>query len=267
MALALLAAPAAAQDGRVYELAEAETLPRALNPQELTAALHLNYPRTARDSAFDGTVLVSMVVSATGVPDDIAVVAPADPGFDSATVASVQVLRFLPGTVDGRAVPVRVTLPVTWQFRAEAPPAPESDEEAAWFASLDSAAAEMARGALDLEMVEEPPRVLNPDDFMRTLSRVYPRLLRDAGVRGEVTVRFVVRADGRPDHIHVVRASMHQFITPTIRAVEALRFRPARVNGRPVSVRVVQQVQWMTSGNPTSSFLSPPVRSGGGSVP
>ena len=267
----LLAVPAAAQDARVYELAEADTPPRAVNAALLSQALEANYPAVAPDSAFRGTVVVSLVVGEDGVPAEVTVAEPADSVFDAATVASVSVLRFSPGTVDGRPVPVRVTLPVTWEFRDEpAPPPPPLAERPDPFAGedltpADSAALARVRAAADPDPVEELPMPRNADDFMRRLATVYPRLLRDAGVGGEVWVRYVVGVDGRPYNIRVLRASHRSFSHPTILAVGVLRFRPARVNGEPVPVMLEHPIEWTSSGNLRSGFLPPPAV--GGHVP
>jgi periplasmic protein TonB len=102
------------------------------------------------------------------------------------------------------------------------------------------------QGTYELHAVEEHPRPTNLADLQRTMQRNYPPLLRDAGVQGTVQVRFRVLEDGRVDGESIsVSASTHdQFNDPTIRAVRGLRFRPARVNNRPVRVWVELPVQW-----------------------
>jgi TonB family protein len=101
-------------------------------------------------------------------------------------------------------------------------------------------------GTYELSAVEEMPRVSNGSDFARQLQRNYPPLLRDAGVTGSVQVRFRVLEDGRVDaeSIQITNSTHEQFNDPTMRAVRALRFRPAKVNGRPVKVWVEQPIQW-----------------------
>lgn len=101
-------------------------------------------------------------------------------------------------------------------------------------------------GTYELSAVEELPRPTNSSDFQRQLARNYPPLLRDAGVTGTVQVRFRVLEDGRVDgeSIQITNSTHEQFNDPTMRAVRALRFRPARVNGRPVKVWVEQPIQW-----------------------
>jgi periplasmic protein TonB len=101
-------------------------------------------------------------------------------------------------------------------------------------------------GTYELHAVEEQPRPTNIADLRRALERNYPPLLRDAGVTGTVQVRFRVLEDGRVDTESItISASTHdQFNDPTLRAVRTLRFRPARVNNRPVRVWVELPIQW-----------------------
>jgi protein TonB len=101
-------------------------------------------------------------------------------------------------------------------------------------------------GTYELSAVEEMPSLSNRSDFARQLQRNYPPLLRDAGVAGTVQVRFRVLEDGRVDgeSIQITSSTHEQFNDPTMRAVRVLRFRPAKVNGRPVKVWVEQPIQW-----------------------
>jgi protein TonB len=101
-------------------------------------------------------------------------------------------------------------------------------------------------GTYELSAVEELPSLTNRSDFGRQLARNYPPLLRDAGVTGTVQVRFRVLETGQVDgeSIQITSSTHEQFNDPTMRAVRALRFRPAKVNGRPVKVWVEQPIQW-----------------------
>ena len=104
-------------------------------------------------------------------------------------------------------------------------------------------------GTYELSAVEEQPRPTNIQDLRRQLERNYPPLLRDARVTGTVQVRMRVMEDGTVDasSIQVTNSSHEQFNDPTIRSVQRLRFRPAKVNGRPVKVWVELPIQWTVS--------------------
>src|SRR5574341_1875246 len=71
---------------------------------------------------------------------------------------------------------------------------------------------------------------------------VYPELLRQAGVQGQVVLEAVVDTTGRVQtaSISVVSATHPEFVAPARQALVATLFRPARVGGRavPMLVRV-----------------------------
>ncbi|MBB4638814.1 TonB family protein [Longimicrobium terrae] len=100
--------------------------------------------------------------------------------------------------------------------------------------------------------VEVFPSLRTRADFVRQLERNYPPLLRDAGVSGEVWMRFRVLENGRVDttDVHVVRASHDEFVIPALRSLQALTFYPARINSRPVKVWIELPVQFAVDNSP-----------------
>lgn len=81
-------------------------------------ALYLNieYPRAARDQGIEGRLFLTFTVRPDGRTEDIRVRKPLHPLCDSAAVRAVRSVRFAPGRQEGRAVPVRMTLPVRFQL-------------------------------------------------------------------------------------------------------------------------------------------------------
>jgi TonB family protein len=108
---------------------------------------------------------------------------------------------------------------------------------------------EAEEGTYELNTVEEMPRPTNIREFSQAMTAGYPPELRGAGVTGTVEVRFRLLPDGivDPASIQVVSSSHQQFNEPTVRAVRTLRFRPAKVNGRPVRVWITLPVLWTVS--------------------
>lgn len=68
----------------------------------------------------------------------------------------------------------------------------------------------------------------------------YPDLLRQAGIQGEVVLQALVDTTGRIQaaSILVISATNPGFVEPARQALRATLFRPARVNGRAVSMLV-----------------------------
>lgn len=95
------------------------------------------------------------------------------------------------------------------------------------------------------DMVEVRPE-LDRNGLGRALERHYPSVLRDSRVSGRVVVQLVVDENGRPvaGSAQVLEASHPAFEAATLRAVERFRFRPARMGGTPVPVRVTIPIVW-----------------------
>ncbi len=102
------------------------------------------------------------------------------------------------------------------------------------------------QGTYEIDAVEEKPSISNSSEVQRALERNYPPLLRDAGITGTVTVRMRVNESGRVDaeSITIENSSNEGFNDATKRAVERIRFRPAKVGGRAVKVWVTLPITW-----------------------
>ena len=71
----------------------------------------------------------------------------------------------------------------------------------------------------------------------------YPDALRSSGVEGKVIAEFVVNEKGRADKesFRIVSSSHKLFADAVQRALPQMRFKPARIGGKPVS-QLVQQL-------------------------
>lgn len=99
--------------------------------------------------------------------------------------------------------------------------------------------------------VESPERLSFP-------TPAYPRLLLQAGVEGRVLSRFVVGTDGRaePGSIEILEVSNRAFEAPVRHAIESALFRPGRMNGEAVRVRVQMPLMFTTDPLPGSARIA-----------
>lgn len=240
--LLFAAAPAlAAQQpaDSVYDLAAVKTLPRPLNLDELRVALQAGYPPHLRAAGQAGEVSVTFVLGSDGVPRGVAVKRSTDAAFDSATVASVSLLRFSPARVGDKPVPVRVELPVHWTVAA-----PKPAPAAAASAAADSVAAPDPRRTYELRDVDPKPRPIDLSTLSRAMRRMYPPTLHTDFVENTVQVRFAVTAEGGVDSASVTHSTDPRFDRLTLEAIRRLRFTPGRINGRPVRTWVELPLVW-----------------------
>ncbi|HEX8318612.1 energy transducer TonB [Longimicrobium sp.] len=222
-------APAAVPD-TVYDLEQVQVRPVALHNPELAPVLRTTYPPHLKEAGIGGIVVVSMVIGADGQPRDPRVVSTTDTAFDAPTLAMLPLLRFSPAQVDGRAVGVRVAMPITWE------PGPKPVDEPV----PDSTA------GYELRELDEMPRIINRAVMSAALVREYPPHLRDAGTTGTVEVRFRVELDGSISQSAIVRSSHPHFNEAALRAIQVLRFAPGKIDRKPVRVWVVLPIQWQT---------------------
>jgi len=95
-------------------------------------------------------------------------------------------------------------------------------------------------GIVDEREADEPPVLLSHP------APQYPAVLRQAGIEGRVLVEAVLDADGRVEResLRVVSSAHRLFAAEAERVVLASRYRPARVAGRAVRVRVAVPVNF-----------------------
>ncbi len=100
--------------------------------------------------------------------------------------------------------------------------------------------------ALRLAAQDVPPRVTHQE------SPVYPVQMRYVGLRGDVTVRFVVDTEGRVRNPFVLSSTNPAFNQPAIDGILKWRFEPGIKKGVPVNVRmqvpIVFQIENMPNG-------------------
>jgi len=82
----------------------------------LVTKVEPEYSEEARKAKFSGSVLLQIVVDATGIPRDIRVVRPLGLGLDEKAVEAVAHWRFRPGMKGGRAVAVQANVEVSFRL-------------------------------------------------------------------------------------------------------------------------------------------------------
>jgi TonB family protein len=102
-----------AQAGRVYTHADGITLPKAIHE------VKPDYTQEAMQEKIQGSVWTLAVIGETGDVTDVTVTRSLDTqyGLDHKAVEAIYQWKFEPGTKDGKPVPVRVTIEVTFRLK------------------------------------------------------------------------------------------------------------------------------------------------------
>ncbi|HEX7118019.1 MAG TPA: energy transducer TonB [Longimicrobiales bacterium] len=83
------------------------------------------------------------------------------------------------------------------------------------------------------------PRLLNASEVERVLERLYPAVLRDAGIGGTVRVRLWVDETGGVVRAEIAGTSGYEAMDrAALAVVDRMRLSPALNQGRPVRVQV-----------------------------
>jgi protein TonB len=77
---------------------------------------NLEYPRAARQAGVEGRVVLQFIVRPDGSVEDVTVLKGVNRWLDKAAIEAVKETEFTPGRQRDRAVPVRMTLPVTFRL-------------------------------------------------------------------------------------------------------------------------------------------------------
>jgi TonB family protein len=112
--------PQVAQGLSVYELSQVDVQPELMNREAVARALSTHYPALLRDAGVTGEATLTFVVDTLGVPDpaSMQVESTTHEDFSTAAISVAKVMRFRPArSADAGVVPVRVTLPVTFQLQ------------------------------------------------------------------------------------------------------------------------------------------------------
>ena len=104
--------PAPKVNGPVYTFKSGEGMspPRAdVNPEP-------EYSEEARKAKYQGTIVLSLVVDASGAPRDLQIVTPLGLGLDEQAVKAVNSWRFRAGAKDGEPVSVAINVEVSFRL-------------------------------------------------------------------------------------------------------------------------------------------------------
>ncbi|MET0395986.1 MAG: M56 family metallopeptidase [Longimicrobiaceae bacterium] len=219
----------------VIDVGDATDRPRLANGAQVQRLLASSYPPELRAARVTGMAQVAMVVTATGAVAEARAVEATHPAFADAAVAVMSQARFEPAKRGGRAVAVRLRVPVAFTLDGHAP-VPGVPRFVPQAQRAEPAAA--GQGIVDVGALDRQPALRNAPEVQRVLQAGYPPALRESGVTGLATVAFVVGTDGATRDVRLVSASREEFGEPALAAVRAMRFTPGELAGRAATARV-----------------------------
>jgi TonB family protein len=89
------------------------------------------------------------------------------------------------------------------------------------------------------------PRLLNGPEMIRLMDRLYPAILKEAGIGGEVLMWVWVNEDGRPGSAQINQSSGRIQLDEVALAIAAqMRFEPAMLRDKAIGVWVAQPISF-----------------------
>jgi TonB family protein len=164
------------------------------------------YSKEAIKASLQGSVLLTIVVSADGTPRDFKILRKLGMGLDENALAAVRKWRFQPGFKDGQ--PVNVIAQIEVNFRLG---------NAKWY---------LGRAEFHL-----PPGALRP-----AVEKSAAPHVPDNAVRAIATLTMDVDENGSPANLRIDKSSDDEWAQAVTDALKKWRFTPASKDGQPISV-------------------------------
>lgn len=188
------------------------------------------YTSAAITAKIEGTVEVEAVILQDGIVGETRIARSLDRthGLDEAALAAAKHWTFKPGTINGRPVPVIVTLALEFRL-SSTPPVPRLGVQTP---PVESEFGKNAHKAGEPGLIQ--PVRKQADEPVYT-----PAALR-AKIQGIVTLEAVVLADGTVGEVRVTQSLDKDYglDAAALAAVKQWTFEPGTLNGQPVSVLV-----------------------------
>ncbi len=224
-----------AAEARVYKPGDGVSAPvrvKEVKPQYT--------PETMR-ARVQGVVTLECVVQPDGTVGVVTVTKSLHEGLDQEAIKAVKQWRFKPGLKDGKAVPVRITLEMTFTLR---------DTPAAGGATKPPSIPVLppTTGDTAAKSQPEPARVYKPGDgvtapvLVKDVKPQYTSDAKDAKIQGTVVLECVVKTDGTVGEIKVTRALEPGLDEEAVKALRQWRFEPGTKDGKPVPVRITLEM-------------------------
>jgi len=165
---------------------------------------------------------ISLVVGLDGVAANLVLVGIPKSPLDEAAVAAVKQSQFVPGTLTGKPVPVQAFV---------------------WVPFLDAAhPAIPVTGALDAVKGMTPPRPVNHVEAQ------FSDEARRKHAGGKVLIAMMVTEEGLPADVQVLAPAGMGLDEEALIAARKYRFKPATLEGVPVPVPIVLEINFKFTG-------------------
>ena len=184
------------------------------------------YPDMAKRAGLAGDVALKFKVNVDGSVSDVdAFVLKGGELFRKPAIEAIAQFLYKPAVYEGKPVAVRMTHHFAFA-RLES-----QDDTAPNKGKFEG------NKVFEISEVDVKPEITNSDAVRPN----YPNSAKEAGLAGNVFLKFKINVDGSVSDVRVLRGD-EIFHEPAIEAVRQLRYRPAEIGGKPVPVWMTQRI-------------------------
>lgn len=219
------------EQGEVFQVVEGQPeFPGGIKALMEYLKENVKYPQTAQDRGVQGRVIVGFIVEKDGSIIDAYVMKSIDPQLDGEALRVVRNMpKWEPGTMHGKPVRVRYSIPVVFRLFDEGTTKQEVEDKI-----------EISDNEI-FQVVEEMPEFPGGmDELMKFMQKniKYPKEAQDRGIQGRVIVQFVINTDGSICNEVIVKSVDPQLDAEAIRLLRSMpNWKPGKQRGKNVRVK------------------------------
>lgn len=207
-------------------------------------ARNLKYPIEAQNKGEQGRVVAQFVVDADGSITDISIVKSVSPTCDMEAIRVIAIMpNWNPGTVAGKPVRTRYTLPILFQLNGQAGKGvAAADKEGI----IVQGSSENVEDVVEVaERAAEFPGGTSALIQYMSQNLKYPADAQKNGVSGRVLVQFIVNNDGSISDIKIVKSVSPSCDTEAVRVIARMpKWKPGIMKGEPVRTRFTMPINF-----------------------
>jgi TonB family protein len=199
------------------------------------------YTPAALKARIQGVVTLECVVQPDGAIGEARVTKGVNPDLDQEAIKAVKQWRFQPGRKDGKAVPVRIALEVTFTLRDTAAPR-DAPKQALFPIGPLTPGDAGGKGQPQATGVYKPGDGVSAPVVAKQVKPQYTAEAMRAKIEGSVGLECVVETDGRVGEVWVAKALDEGLDQEAIKAVRQWRFEPGKKDGKAVRVQITLEM-------------------------
>jgi len=195
------------------------------------------FPDEAGHRKVQGMCLVKLIVDAEGMPQDVHIERCSDPVFAENSVAAARKYRFSPALKEGKPVPVVVTVLVNFKLNG-------GSKKGRQKVDLSFAPPDNFQPGPDANGVYPFSSRLEPPDVTKLSSKDFEKTGSNLKIGSACRLEMTIDAQGEPVNQKILHCDVKEMESAAGEIVHDAKYRPARLNGKAVPVRVVVRVTY-----------------------